>query len=615
MIPELETLRANQLPDAAVDAAARYLANPDSSPPPGLAVAVSPWQAQSAGSALIEKLSWTDTTRLLLRFFIHLSDGSNAPSNPYHEFLIGMIRSLMKRDCKVSPDVAADVVGEISRRHSALDVLLNRFLDASTYGNDWTLNGNPEPDRPFRSAAANLIYQFVAGNRSIDPELLSDHSGIFAALAVYQPEITRDWCGKSGTLRHYSVPACWMTIIDHSAGYDSLCLDYCTAIVDQNADTAFAVLARLNRQRNDAHLARVVEFASRPQAALRCDAVKLLIEHRNHDVIGIMTRAFEAKDSGGRISGIDDPGYRQLFTLMLERWNQGGQQLLLNLVANYNTYRLPALLTDQLNCLEAIHYPTLREAIHRVLAKLAARDQTDLWRVVSKSHPAAFIADFEEMWVGKSKPLREIAASALAGIRGTSALAEAHELLGSKKSDARLGAAALIEQVCDASSVPFLREALENETSETVRSALHQTLKTFGLVEAMSSPACDGAAFDLENFVASQSKGLKLPKSAWLDSGKLPPLPAIDGSALPEAAVMLLIAKQSKHRTLDAAPDILPVLAHIDREKSRALRRRARRGFPQLRSSRGRPLGAHARRPVRRQPDHPAAAFAHPRLV
>ena len=31
---------------------------------------------------------------------------------------------------------------------------------------------------------------------------------------------------------------------------------------------------------------------------------------------------------------------------------------------------------------------------------------------------------------------------------------------------------------------------------------------------------------------------------------------------------MLLIAKQSKHKTLDAAPDIQPLLAHIDRDQS-----------------------------------------------
>jgi hypothetical protein len=76
------------------------------------------------------------------------------------------------------------------------------------------------------------------------------------------------------------------------------------------------------------------------------------------------------------------------------------------------------------------------------------------------------------------------------------------------------------------------------------------------------------AAFDLENFIANQSKGLKLPKIAWLDLGKLQPLLAIDGSALPEAAVMLLIGKQSKQKTIEAAPDILPLLAHIDRDSS-----------------------------------------------
>lgn len=74
--------------------------------------------------------------------------------------------------------------------------------------------------------------------------------------------------------------------------------------------------------------------------------------------------------------------------------------------------------------------------------------------------------------------------------------------------------------------------------------------------------------FDLETFAANLPKGLKFPKALWLDLRNLPPLHCPNGSELPEIAITFFIAKQSKHKEIDAAPDILPLLAHIDREKS-----------------------------------------------
>jgi uncharacterized protein (DUF2267 family) len=569
MTTEIQALKAQSLPDAIADAASRFLENPDPAIPRSITGFPNPWQMAQVGRFLMTGLTWNDHTRLLLRFFILISDAGSAPQGRSNGFLDGAMEMLIHGNRAPGPITSSEALEELRNHHSSLNDYIPYFLDSRSYGCDWSVRDRTDALNPFQNPAANLSYQTIVRSGKISLGTLSQHPGLFAALAIHQPEITREWCQKSATFHGSNVTNCWTTVIANSSNYDPLCLEYCASVAETRPQNAFVVLHELNNHREGAHLELLIEAAARPRAAQLCEALEILLDHRDAEVIGIMTRAFNEKDSSNYINDIDAPPYQRLFALIKKRWEQGGQDLLTYLLVNYRSYGLQSLLQEQLQCLEPIHYPVLKRAIHHILAKLATRDQVELWQVLSKSHPDAFIEDFENMWTGKSKMLRQVAVDAIAKARGAAALTTAHELLAHKKSDARLGAAALIESIANPSSIDPLRAALETESADAVRAALHQALKACGGTTDPVEPA--GASlenFDLDSFLTRNSKGLKPPSCPWLDITTLPPLTGTDGSILTELALTLLITKQSKHKTLDAAPDILPLLAHIEREKS-----------------------------------------------
>ena len=182
MIAELEILRSNLLPDQAVDAARHFLSDPES-------------QQRLRDSPSLFHLTWGTVsvrrlwksfhgTKILVcfwRFFIRLTDGPNSASSPYHEFLIGTIGNLTKKDNGIPPNVVSDVIGEIISRHSSLDCLVGHYLKWSSYGDEWTLDQYGDAEKPFKLAAANLIYQRIVGGGSFDPEQLCNHRGLFSA--------------------------------------------------------------------------------------------------------------------------------------------------------------------------------------------------------------------------------------------------------------------------------------------------------------------------------------------------------------------------------------------------------------------------------------------------
>lgn len=141
------------------------------------------------------------------------------------------------------------------------------------------------------------------------------------------------------------------------------------------------------------------------------------------------------------------------------------------------------------------------------------------------------------------------------------------ELLTRGKTDERLGGAELLGIIQDPQVVPILKRALDSETSEKVRAALFQGLVIQG--ETVDPPAAGAASLaELEAGISKVAKRTKAPSSPWFNVGSLPALLSTEGTPLSPDAIIFFIAKQSKHKTLDAAPDILPLLSHIDREKS-----------------------------------------------
>ena len=190
-----------------------------------------------------------------------------------------------------------------------------------------------------------------------------------------------------------------------------------------------------------------------------------------------------------------------------------------------------------------------------------------LWLIIRDTRPEFFIPQLWELVQNKSKTLRTIAVAALQKALGETASEKACELLTAKKLESRLGAAELLAANQDNSGIPAIQSALENETSDKVRSALQQTLDSLGVTPDVPTPSKQSID-ELEAIFAKQAKRLKLPKGDWLSLAKPPPLKGKTGEPLSEAALTFLIAKQSKHKTITAAPDILPLLAHLDRAQT-----------------------------------------------
>ena len=199
---------------------------------------------------------------------------------------------------------------------------------------------------------------------------------------------------------------------------------------------------------------------------------------------------------------------------------------------------------------------------------METRDRTDFWVFLVDLYPQAFVEDFKVYLIGKSKPMRDLAAIGLAKTMGAefSETAKAH--LESKKWVVRSGAAMFFKHLADPSSVTLLLAKLETEQSDEVRTILHDAVKACEPENASLSNPMQDQTQDIKTYIALQSKGLKVPKTPWLDLAKLPALFANQGTPFPASYLTFLIAKQSKQKAIEASPDILPLLAHIDREKS-----------------------------------------------
>jgi hypothetical protein len=288
---------------------------------------------------------------------------------------------------------------------------------------------------------------------------------------------------------------------------------------------------------------------------------------------------------GGYSSRVSAP----FFELAAAEWGSGGKDLfdaLLELKPgqlnnSYRSYELAGKVLEQAAIglarkaedagrdavrgwfLRALEYLSAESAAST--EKSAAR--VAIWQAAADHAPEVFLDDLKTLLGDKSKSLRSIAVKSILARKDPQEVAGLVERNLTGKVDERLGAAELLEQRADPADAPRLAKALETEESDKVRQALRDALRACGAVD---EPVSAGQVEmpDLSAFLAKHGKGLKPVSCPWLELGNLPALVGKDNEPLPESAVTLLITKQSKHKTLDAAPDMQPLLAHIDREKS-----------------------------------------------
>ncbi|MFC7337496.1 DUF4132 domain-containing protein [Haloferula chungangensis] len=568
MYPELEVFNTDVAPTGLINAAKQFLETGDPSVPRGVSVSQDIWDAESTGSNLVTDIGWNENTEKLLRFFIYLSDGNPGPVVHPHMYLVGVLNAVLSEDSKVRPEVAEAVADGIDEHHQNLEEFIEIFLNSYARSNAWDLSDPANSQEPFVNPVANLVFRNIGSRCLKDPSSLSDHSGLFGALAVHRPEITHAWAEQALSFKSWHLIATWSEIVKVSDEYDESCLTYCKNIPNDDAADAFRILTELNDVRGGKYEDVLIEAASRPQAALGHEGLELLFEKIPARVVEVMARAFEIPDAGQHTSFTNGPAYTKLFSKIRDEWDSSGASLLRNVISNYSSYQIGDLLKERLTNLKPQHYPVLRDSFLTQVEKQSPQDRIEMWRIMAETYPRACLGDFENLLKGKSKPLRELSAKVVAKERGREVFKEMEELLGSRKADSRLGAAAYFEHLSDSTAAAILKSAVEIEKSEKVRDALR---KAHSACEQDSDVDSEPSAMSLQEIeaeIASLANRMKLPKCKWLNIEALPQLVTEDGTLISPKAAEFLIVKQAKHKLIEIAPDALPLLSHLERKNN-----------------------------------------------
>lgn len=194
-----------------------------------------------------------------------------------------------------------------------------------------------------------------------------------------------------------------------------------------------------------------------------------------------------------------------------------------------------------------------------------------VWRLLAKKEADLMVFEplLWESLAHKSKKLRELARDFLAGMRPPGATEQVVGMLASKSADVRSIASQLAGLLGDKESIGALKEAISKESVEAVRADMLAALEALGnSPEPSTGGTTQLSPAGIEDWIAGFPGKIKMPSAAWLRIDQIPGLHASDGTSLSDRVIEFVIFKQSKHKALDAAPDVLPLLAHIDREKS-----------------------------------------------
>ncbi len=177
----------------------------------------------------------------------------------------------------------------------------------------------------------------------------------------------------------------------------------------------------------------------------------------------------------------------------------------------------------------------------------------------------------DQLWESLKHKQKAERAWGVAGLKHESIknVVDKAEKLSDGKADAQLGAIELLTAVGNDKAVTVLQGMSKKKLSAKVSKSVIASLESLG--KGPSLDDIDENAADPNILATIESAKIKpLPKAAslWIDLSALPALYAKTGKPLSEKAISHLIAAQAKHKTINPAPDSMPVLQQIDREKS-----------------------------------------------
>lgn len=520
------------------------------------------WAYDSLAADIISAQPQEADLLRLIHFFVELSILAQTANDDKHILLKGLFDFYLSKRHIVTP--SDSVIKLIREKHSNLKSFALYFLEhSSAYNLLFPNNESPDADNPFQSPAANIIWQQIDESFAEKESIFTEHTYLFAALSNYRPDFVKIWANSPPRAHTWEQTSAWCHLIKASSDFDNECLSFCAKIQKTGANHAFRILDRLNDARNNEHLKTLIKCAKLPCAIQAPEAINIGLTHFPDELLSLFAQAMAQPGSFDFVPSFDCDEYRALFSFAISNWEPNGAAMFTHFATAISNYRFSELLTKSEIPLPPVAYPVLREVTKSRHSQLKGNDRAELWNVAISNYPDAFEDDLFDLLTGKSKPVREIAAKGLSELKGQSCLPKAIELLGAKTADTRLGAIELLKQLGE-SGIPALKAAHAAEKSQKVQGTIEEALASLG--EAITTIEEELSTEDLLAQVES-NKRIKLPKADWFDLSKFP-LIQKDGTPLSEKAITFLIQKQAKHKTIDAAPGILPVLELLDREKN-----------------------------------------------
>ena len=476
--------------------------------------------------------------------------------------------------------------GRIENEHIIADLAKSCGLAAVSFGKivdedytsirDWGMGeGNQIPPEPlFSSPLEQMIFEaddqtlasllWKAGKASRYPELI----------AHFKPHvIDLWWAGRTAHNIHRALGS-WEKIIRITDRFDSECLDFIGQhpwITDR-----FSLLEALHLLRGG-YEEELTAVARMPGCLKSTSAVAWLIDRFPDEVISLMGSAFDSKTFKGYGANFFlHDAYQRLLGMVIARWDREGRAFFESIGKGESEGFELHMLSKVLG-----NIPPTSQRASSIIATLEGRSADDTasrWEAIGlwlQEHPpikpeADVYRDASLRMLGNSSSkLRTQGAKLLATIGDEHMIELAASFLTNGKAHHKLGAIEFLELIKDVRGMEILASALATEENEKIRSAIHSALKSAGIPTILEQTIPEGDSMaDLADYVARNSKNLKIPKCLWLDIAKLSPPIGTDGNSLSLSVITFLIAKQSNHKEISAAPDILPLLAHIDREKS-----------------------------------------------
>jgi len=442
------------------------------------------------------------------------------------------------------------IADELQIQNQELAEVLKYILDSSL---DWTtLPGEIPPH--FQSPFSALIW----GLDDVKLAHLSNSTRErhIDLLALYRPEAFQIWLKSNPCKVARTAPQAWIQIIDATSEHDHEVLNH--PDIRQDPHCAITTFNHLFSLRPETTKEALTKLLKNPKFAARPEACENLVKLHTDEALEIFGRAVDGNLY--IVSHYTAESYEPIFEMAVENLEPQGlaffEKVILTADADFIVKAIRFLIP-----LKKENHPVINDYFKGIIHPHSTDYLQTIWSSIITNAPELFIDELFELLENKSKNLRSMAINALIDLNPSDLTDKAITLLSEKKIDSRLGSIELLSLLGDAAIKP-LQKALTKEKSQKVITAIETALSKLG-APVISE---DISTEDLLQQIESDKK-IKLPKAPWLDLSKIPLLTG-EGKPLSEKALTFLIQKQSKHKTIDAAPAIGSVLELLDHEKN-----------------------------------------------